>query len=261
MTLFNHHEKTLFYTALMFYTRIRVPVNTPYSEDLLAESRKYFTSIGLVIGAIACTTFLFFQLFLPLSISVMLSMISTVLATGAFHEDGFADSCDGFGGGWNANQVLTIMKDSRIGTYGTVALIGILSVKFGLLYELATISPAAWCLCTLSAHTVSRQHSSRVIEHHQYVQDIDKSKVKPIANKPLTHAANLFSNWVALAPCLLLALYSIEAVIIGMVSAYWASKILIQYSAKRIGGYTGDVLGAIQQVTEVLFLLVCVALI
>ena len=96
-----------FFAALMFYTRLPVPNNLPHSQEILNNSRKYFPLIGIIIGAIACVVFLVSQLIFPLSVSVALSMVATILATGAFHEDGFADSCDGLGGGWQSEQVST----------------------------------------------------------------------------------------------------------------------------------------------------------
>ena len=122
-------EKSYFLCAVMFFTRIPVQLATPYSEFALNKSRKYFPFIGVIIGSIAAICIYLLQLFLPLSLAVILSTVITILATGAFHEDGFADTCDGFGGGWDKIQVLTIMKDSRIGSYGTVGLIMMLGLK------------------------------------------------------------------------------------------------------------------------------------
>jgi len=255
--MINDNEKHLFFNALMFYTRIPVPTDTPYSPALLNQSRKYFTVIGLIIGGIACVSYLLAQLFMPTSLAVLLSMIASILATGAFHEDGFADTCDALGGGWTTEQVLTIMKDSRIGTYGTVGLIGILAGKYSALLQLSQLTPTAWCLCVLAAHTTSRLHSSRLIEHYEYVQDIDKSKVKPIAAAALNHQAARFSLLVAIAPCLILSFYSFWSVLLGLALGYLASNKFMAYCKTRIGGYTGDVLGAIQQLTEVLFLFCC----
>lgn len=260
MTMPKHSEKHLLYTALMFYTRIRVPANTPYSPELLSESRKYFTSIGLIIGTIACAVFLLCQLVLPNSVAVLLSMISTILATGAFHEDGFADSCDALGGGWKTEQVLSIMKDSRIGTYGTVGLTGVLALKYCALYHLSLLGPETWCLCCICAHSTSRLHTSRAIKHNQYVQDVDKSKVKPMANEPLNTQSECFEILVAMLPCVILTTYSATATILAISLGYLLARKFMTYCNARIGGYTGDILGAIQQLTEVAFLITCLAI-
>ncbi len=251
------HEKHLLFNALMFYSRLPVPKETPYSPDLLNQSRKYFTFVGLIVGLIVCIAFVLCTLVLPLSIAILVSMIFGILATGAFHEDGFADTCDALGGGWEPEQILTIMKDSRIGTYGTVGLLGILSMKFILLLELANTSLWICCACALCAHSISRLQSSRLIKHYDYVQDIDKSKIKPIAAAPLDAQAERFSLLVAMAPCVLLAFHALFAVALGLILSHLIANGFMRYCHKRLGGYTGDVLGAIQQLAEVAFLVGC----
>lgn len=253
------HEWHLFLNALMFYSRIRIPENTPYSPELLNQSRKYFTVVGLIVGAICALVFAVTQTVLPTSMAVLLSMLAGILTTGAFHEDGFADTCDALGGGWHAEHILTIMKDSRIGTYGTVGLVGMLGSKYLLLHELSHVSLGLWCLCVISAHAISRHHSSRMVKRYQYVQDSDLSKVKPIAAMPLSQSAEHFSMIVAFSPCALLIIYSPWIVMLGLVVSYGSADLFMRYCEKRIGGYTGDVLGAIQQLSEVAFLLICVA--
>ncbi len=257
--MFDQREKHLLYTALMFYTRIPVPADTPYSPELLNQSRKYFTTIGLIIGVIGITTFALSNTLLPPAVAVLLSMIACVLATGAFHEDGFADSCDALGGGWQPEQILTIMKDSRIGTYGTVGLIAVLGLKYALLLSLLDYGLLSWCLCVIAAHSVSRLHSSRLIKHYDYVQDIDKSKVKPIADAPLTGSSERFSMMVGLVPCGALLFQSALTVAVALLFTWWLSERFMAYCQKRVGGYTGDILGAVQQITEVGFLIACLA--
>lgn len=259
--MFTNHEKNLLLTAIMFYTRIPVTKDLPYSAEMLNQSRKYFTFIGLIIGLLVSAVFLIASTVFPASVAVIVSMIASVLATGAFHEDGFADTCDGLGGGWSAEQVITIMKDSRIGTYGTVGLTSILALKCMILIELSNEGLWLWCLYTVAAHMVSRLHSSRLIKHHQYVQDIDKSKIKPIANEPLSQKAETFGLLIALVPCAIMLIDSIAMTISALLVTFIVSSGFMQYCSRRIGGYTGDILGAIQQLTEVCFLLTCLAFI
>lgn len=243
----------------MFYTRIPVPSDLPYSAELLNKSRKYFTLIGLIIGAIGCLSFVITNIFLPASIAVLLSMIASILATGAFHEDGFADTCDALGGGWEPEQILTIMKDSRIGTYGTVGLVAILALKALVLTNLTSFGVATWCICMIAAHTSSRLFASQIVDNHEYVQDTDKSKIKPIATHALDFQAKNFSLMVGLAPCLVLAFISFTSAFIGLLIAFIAAKYFMNYCQYRVGGYTGDILGATQQICEVIFLLSCLA--
>lgn len=252
-------EQQQFWAAVMFYTRLPVPSSYEHSDENFHRSRKYLPFVGLLVGCIAGGTLLTFELFLPLSLSIALSMLTTILVTGAFHEDGFADSCDGFGGGWNKEQVLHIMKDSRVGTYATVGMISILGIKFLALYEIAQHSISLLVLSLINGHTLSRMASSLAIEKLDYVQDIDVSKIRPITNIALTRYELLYSAIFALpALFILLAL---------MPSAIWIALpltavffLLCRYFKKRINGYTGDSLGAMQQVIEVVFYISLLAL-
>lgn len=239
--------------ALMFYTRIPCPRNTVSNDLIINKSRKYFSLIGWLVGGLAIATVWGGQFFLPLSISILLSMIITVLATGAFHEDGFADTCDSFGGGWDKKQILTIMKDSRIGAYALVGLLLLLLLKFMALYELAKISLPLLFITYLNAHICSRFIASMAIQTHDYVQDIDKSKAKPITAQRLSFAEMTYSALFMLAALLLFSPNWLF--LLAMPISYLAKIYLCHYFSKHIGGYTGDCLGAIQQVSEVVFYL------
>lgn len=245
-------EQQQFWAAVMFYTRLPVPKSYEHSDKNFHLSRKYLPLVGLLVGCIAGLSLLFFQLFLPLSLSIALSMLTTIVVTGAFHEDGFADSCDGFGGGWNKEQVLRIMKDSRVGTYATVGMIIILGIKFLALYEISNHSLAILILSLMNGHTLSRLASSFTIEKLDYVQDIDVSKIRPITNLALTRPQLGYSA--------IFALPSLFPLLALMPSAIWITLpltavfyLLCHYFKKRINGYTGDSLGAMQQVIEVVF--------
>jgi adenosylcobinamide-GDP ribazoletransferase len=236
-----------FVAALMFYTRIPCPDWIEHSN----KSLKYFPLIGWIIGGIGVATLLIFHSILPLSVSILLSMAATIYATGAFHEDGFTDSCDAFGGGWTKPQILSIMKDSRIGAYGTVGIIVLLSLKWITLYEIGLYSLPILLISYLNAHIASRFMASLMIQSHEYVQDINKSKSK---------AATEFSlgeMWYSSIFVLLggLFFYSYPLLLFAFPIAYLAKLYLGYYFNKRIGGYTGDCLGATQQVTEVIFYL------
>ncbi|HAR72398.1 MAG TPA: adenosylcobinamide-GDP ribazoletransferase, partial [Flavobacteriaceae bacterium] len=111
-------EVTYFLTALMFFTRIPIPFKIPYSNEIMNQSQKYYAAIGLLVGAFNALIYTICQFILPVDIAIIITMIASVLLTGAFHEDGFTDVCDSFGGGYGKEKILTIMKDSRIGAYG-----------------------------------------------------------------------------------------------------------------------------------------------
>jgi len=248
-------EWDYFFAALMFYTRLPVPSNVHHSTEILNGSRKYFPLIGMIIAAIGALVFLVSQSFFSIGISIALSMVATILATGAFHEDGFADSCDGLGGGWEKEQVLTIMKDSRVGTYATVGLLSILAIKFLSLSELASHSITMLIFCLIAAHTVSRLCASFVIESYDYVQDIDTSKVKPVTNAKLSSQDKHATFIIAALPVLILAFATLIPTLVALLISIIAAALFANYAEKRLGGYTGDILGAIQQLSEVAFYL------
>jgi adenosylcobinamide-GDP ribazoletransferase len=247
----------LFKTALMFFTRI--PVNLPdFQERDLNYSVQYFPLVGALVGAIGALVFWLASLALPGALSVLLSMGATIYLTGAFHEDGLADAADGLGGGWSKEQVLTIMQDSRIGSYGTVALLLVLLSKFQALSDIGVLALALLPMVLVAGHALSRFAAVLVINSQPYVRAEGKSK--PLAtsiSRGQLYVAALFG----LLPLFLLAGYLAHwrvllSLLPVMVIWWWFSRLL----KRRLGGYTGDCLGAMQQITELAFyvgVLVC----
>ncbi|WP_426477678.1 adenosylcobinamide-GDP ribazoletransferase [Chryseobacterium sp. CBSDS_008] len=246
------NELIYFATALMFFTRIPVPFIIPYSSGIMNRSQKYFAWVGLVIGFINAAVLYLSALLFNLEIGIVLMMISSVLLTGAFHEDGFTDMCDSFGGGYGKEKILTIMKDSRVGAYGTIGIILLFALKFYSIQALGAVDPLRVLGIVILAHTVSRFISGTMIYTHQYVTDIDVSKSKPLANKPLDKTA-LLVGFISVV--IAFALIPDWRLIFAFALAYAGKMYMGWYFKKHIGGYTGDCLGAVQQVCEVLFYL------
>ncbi len=161
-------EIKLFFTAVMFYTRIPCPPNIDHKEEYLNLSTKYFPLIGWIVGGITAGVFYLANIVFPLSVSIILSIISGILTTGAFHEDGFADFCDGFGRGWTKEKILDIMKDSRIGTYGAAALVLILLLKY---FALSSVDVKMLPFLLIAAHSLSRLSEVSLIYTHKYSRD------------------------------------------------------------------------------------------
>jgi adenosylcobinamide-GDP ribazoletransferase len=108
--------------AFQFLTRL--PLNwLPHEPDALPRATKYFPLVGLAVGAVAAELYYLLSTHIPVAVIALLMVLFSTLVTGGLHEDGLADAVDAFGGGWNRQQVLEIMKDSRIGSYGTLALL------------------------------------------------------------------------------------------------------------------------------------------
>jgi len=241
-------EIAIFWTAIMFFTRIPCPKNIDHSPEILTKSSRYFSLVGIIVGVFGAFVYYIAEFFFNDAISILLSMASTIWLTGAFHEDGFADVCDGFGGGWTKEKILSIMKDSRLGTYGVVGLILLLAIKHQSLLELDI---QTCLLAIISGHAVSRCAATTLIYSQPYVQDIDKSKIKPSA-VGITLKDVIICGVLALIPLLL---FCNPWVFLTLIPVLITKHLLAMYFHKWIGGHTGDCAGATQQLTEVVFYL------
>lgn len=240
------YQLELFFTALGFFTRLPVPAWVPWSPERLNHAARYFPLVGWVVGGIGAASYLAFAQMLPPTLAVLLSMAVTIRATGAFHEDGWADACDGLGGGWDKLQVLTIMKDSRIGSYGTIGLVLMLLAKAAALVELAAGGHRAIAIALLVAHPLSRLASTSLIHTLQYVREDASAKSKPLARR-MSNPELAVATGFGCAPLALLAPAEAALALAATVGvSLWGARIFV----RRLGGYTGDCLGAVQQATE-----------
>lgn len=246
-------EFKIFLTALMFYTRFPVKKIEGWSETMLNKSTRYFPLMGIIVGGVGALVFIGAVQIFPISLAILLSMIATIFFTGAFHEDGFADFCDGFGGGLTKERILEIMKDSRIGTYGSIALLMILGVKFSALTQIE-IERIPFVI--IAGHAVSRLFPVLLIYTSEYARLDASSKTKPVGKADSTFSL-LFA--LAIGGSTLFLLSWIEAVIILTILTI-VFLLFRKYINKKLGGYTGDILGALQQLCEVFFYLSMVAI-
>ena len=252
-------EWKYFLLALGFFTRIPVPSFADFQESDLNHSAKYFPLIGIIVGLVGAASFFLSVQFFPQTIAVLISIASTIYLTGAFHEDGLADSADGLGGGWDKERILTIMQDSRLGTYGAIALVLVLLAKFEMLNAL---SPVVIPAILVAGHALSRLCAVWVMATLTYTK-LD-GKAKPLATH-IKGSQLLLANFFGLMPfvliivLLLIAEHSwlviIQFVLLTLLPmliswVWWRAKI-----KKWLGGYTGDTLGAMQQITELAFYL------
>ena len=256
-------EISIFFTALMYYTRIPCPDWVVYQESYLHQATRYLPIVGWIVGLSAGLLFLAGNFLFGAALGIILSMTGSILLTGAFHEDGFADACDGFGGGWTKERILEIMKDSRVGTYGVVGLILILSFKFFSLQQLVnsnSIQPFVLVLLFITAHALSRFMASTFIFTHAYVRLSKDSKVKPVAQSDGNHDLGIGAA-LAFIPLLALVFFSNKLSLLAIIIPLYLIKLYLgRYFTKWIGGYTGDCLGAAQQVFEVIIYLTFILL-
>ena len=234
----------LFLLALSFYTRLPGPKSQDYTK--LPQAVLYLPLVGWLVGGITAASFYLADLLWPQATAVILSLIIGIFLTGAFHEDGFADVCDGFGGGCGKQRILEIMKDSTIGVYGLLGLLLIFLLKISLLGGMLAAT-VPWVL--LAGHSISRMPPLLLMRHYAYARNND-SKASGAVYKPnLQELA--FATAIALLPLALLPALCVLA-IIPVLGVNWY---LGRYFYRHIGGYTGDCLGASQQIAETVFYL------
>ncbi|TAE27522.1 MAG: adenosylcobinamide-GDP ribazoletransferase [Candidatus Kapaibacterium sp.] len=244
-------EIRLFFTAVMFFTRIPCPAWVDHSEEYLHHSSRYFPLMGWIVGGAGASVLLVSAFVVPKIIAILLSVIATVLLTGAFHEDGFADACDGFGGGWTKERILAIMQDSRLGTFGTIGLVGILALKVACLLVIAeSYSTLSACFLMVAAHAASRFTAVSFLMTHEYARSEGESKAKPLATR-MTTGEFTTALLTGLLPFLLLFSTFGGALILFIFPLLLVKWYLARFFTRWIQGYTGDCLGATQQVAEV----------
>ena len=242
------YQWQLFLLALGFFSRLPVPHDTPYSEERMNRAGRYFSTVGILLGSLCASVYVLLNWVLPAEVALVLMMVFSLLLTGAFHEDGLTDMADGIGGGMTVERRLTIMKDSRIGTYGASALIMALLGKWVFLSELINQTTASdLFMIIVAAYAFSRAIAASLIYDMPYVSDPDTSKSKPLANKQ-THSETLFLIGVGLIPSLW---FGLEWSFVLLVSGFIVRTLLKRWLIKRIGGFTGDCLGAAQQLVEI----------
>lgn len=245
-------EWHIFLTSVMFFTRIPIPFVVPYTKDLLNSAIRYFPLTGAMVGGFGALVFWLGLFVVPQSLALLLSMVATIWLTGAFHEDGFADFCDGYGGGYTPERILEIMKDSRLGTYGTVGLLGMLALKFVSLQNLPlNLIPVV----LVSAHVFSRLMPVFLIYTAPYLREDEQAKAKPLGNS----ASELTVIMAACMGLSVLLFFPIRLVVLLLPVIALVFVLFRAYVLRRTGGYTGDVLGALQQLSELVFYIVAVA--
>ena len=273
-----------FLLALQFFTRIPVTGRLAdwvgFSPAMLRASAAYFPAVGVVIGGLVVLLTAVLMHYLPAAyaplVAAALGTAWSVWLTGAFHEDGLADVADGLGGSYDRERALIIMKDSRVGAFGAIAIALAMLSKVALLALLGAVGVLWLCLALMAAHVLSRTWPLLVIRWLPHVGDDAGSKSKPLADQisfgSLAVAllwcagALALSAWVAasvlsgagvqmLATAQLLPVLKVLAC--GGLASALAFVYLLRLFARRLQGFTGDCLGTTQQVCEIVFYLGC----
>jgi adenosylcobinamide-GDP ribazoletransferase len=233
------------------------PTGKAPQPDWLARSLKYFPLVGIGIGGVSATVLMLAgQVWGPF-VAALLAVITSAIVTSAFHEDGLADTFDAFGGGWTIERRLEIMKDSRIGTYGALALV------FGVALRVAALTQLplwAGAFALVASHAAARATPGLIMNVMNYTGDTTAMKVS-YAEVPLRSDEIRFALITVAIAALPLAFISVSSVLTGALLGAMLATALAMWSRRLIGGYTGDVLGAIEQLFEIGFLLGVAAII
>lgn len=245
---FLNRESPAFKLALQFLTRL--PVKAVYSPEAMRHSPRWYPAVGIVVGALAGLAYsIAYWAFTPL-LAVLLALAAGMVVTGALHEDGWADACDGLGGVRPKERVLEIMRDSRIGTYGVLGLILMVAAKA---LSLAALPGPCVVFVLIASHAASRGSMVWVMASSDYARDkgAGSAVAGSIDRQALTVA--LTTTGVALLP--LLFVVSFGTVLSGLAGLALGHVLMRRWYEPRLGGYTGDCLGAVQQCSEIGFLL------
>lgn len=264
--------------CIQFFTRIPITgalaAWVGYSPAMLRASAGHFPGVGVLVGGLVAAFTAALLMLLPATgsaplVAAALGTVLSVLLTGAFHEDGLADVADGLGGSYDRNRSLEIMKDSRVGAFGAIAVVLALLTKVVLLGLLGDVSAPLLVLALFVAHVVSRTWPLLTIRLLTHVGDAAGSKSKPLADQ--ISLAALMTGFMWCLAAIVLTVYAqaatdfvsldvsgadlLQALANALVASLLAWLWMTRWLARRLGGFTGDCLGAIQQVCELAFYL------
>lgn len=240
------NEFKTFALAIHFLTRIPTPIDIDYSPERLRDANRYYPLVGAIIGTVAAVAFFISNLALPTLIAVLIATAATALLTGAFHEDGLADTFDGISGGYDRTRSLEIMHDSRIGTFGALALILVISLKVASLTAIADTTSIVTAL--IAAHIISRTSTVIVKATSTYARENGIAGPQDLPLRPINATIAIITALVTLAAIALIL--SPSAAVLTIAGATIGHILIRLYFQPRLKGHTGDTLGATQQITE-----------
>ena len=278
-------EFQLLLSAVQYFTRVPVPRWVGHESTGLSGTTRYFPAVGIAVGAVAAAVFWAASIVFPPVIAAILSIVASAALTGGLHEDGLADTMDGLGGGHTRERALEIMKDPRIGAFGALALMLMLGLKVATLSAL----PLMWVVVALIAgHALSRWCAVLLIWRLPYARADNASRARPVvervartdivvatlaglaplvaciavvasaSNSPAAGAGALARLTTGAGPGVIAASLT-AAAILSALAALATTALLGAWYNRRLGGYTGDTLGATQQITEIVFYLTWLA--
>ena len=258
------HELRLLLVAVQYFTRLPTPTLQNFKSEWLAQSVRYFPVAGLLVGLIGAAVLWLGTQALPIPIAALLALAATVAVTGAFHEDGLADTFDALGGHVPRERALEIMRDSRIGTYGAAAL----GIALLLRWQVLCLLPLPLALAALAcAHPAARAAAASLMATLPYVRIDSDAKAKPVAQH-LRIGNLLMTLLLGIAPTAVLCTYFsmsthtqsfVLPLLAGAAALVPVRAFCARWYRRRLGGYTGDGLGCCEQLGEIAFGIACLA--
>jgi adenosylcobinamide-GDP ribazoletransferase len=235
--------------ALSFLTRVPAGARVAEPQEL-ARSVPWFPLVGAVVGLAVGGLYAAMHALLPPLVAAAVAVAAGIAVTGAFHEDGLGDTADAFAGGHDRETTLRILEDPRLGTFGVVAVATSLLLRVA---AVAALAPTAALAALPAAHALSRAAAVGVMAAFPpaAATGLGAASARALSRRQaLTGVAAGLAFTVAL-----LGLWALPAAALTSLAALWLGRL----SRRRIGGVSGDVLGAVQQAGEVLTLLVATA--
>jgi len=241
-------QARLFLCALQFLTRLPTPELKSFQPEWISRAAPYYPVVGWIVGGLSSVVFYGATLVWSPLVSAVLAVTAGFLITGGFHEDGLSDTADGLGGGQTPARRLEIMKDSRIGTFGALSLWAVLTVKVA---ALATFAPLKGAITLVAVHGAARAASVVVMAALPYAGDPAQAKLKPSPTgvRPSEAIIAVIVGWTPLA------FLPLSHALVGLLLTLVGAGTLGIAARRLIGGWTGDVLGAIEQIVEAALLL------
>jgi adenosylcobinamide-GDP ribazoletransferase len=261
-TSFFKKEYNAFLAAVQFLTRVPitlrlVPDSAERYQETLTRGVIYFPLVGAMITATTAIVTLVLSNFLPAELAVVSALAFEAMLTGAFHEDALADTCDALGGGWTRDQVLEILKDSRLGTYGTLGLTLSVLCRFSCLVALAKVDYMIFAAAMVASGALARwgiiwlMHLLDPVEdRHTLARAVGGRTGRVTIFLSAILALPAVGGWILLDPLGLLAAIVVSAVVLVL----YRKQVL-----RRVGGSTGDLLGCVGYLIQLSVLIVAVA--
>lgn len=238
-----------FFVGLMFLTRLPVPPGIEHHNGRLARSARYFPLIGVIIGLISGIVFFGASQFMPATLAAPLALAASLIVTGGLHEDGLADCCDGLGATRDRDRAMEIMRDSRLGTYGALGLFMSLALR---VIALSTFTPIQGMIALVVCHAVSRSVMPPVLVSGEY------ARTHGLASGVAQGVSYVEAGFAVLISLLIAFTAGFGAGLTAFAAAFVAGGLMLIILIRRLGGYTGDGLGAIQQLAEIAVLITLV---